>query len=153
MATVEGHRRRRCPKCGWVFYGNPVPAAAGLIVRAGRVLLTLRARPPYEGTWDLPGGFLEADETPEAALRRELREELDIRHTRRARLIGFFPDRYGRDGIPIVTIVYRVSPGPERMQPGDDVAEARWFPVAALPYRHIAFPSMRRALRAGTARL
>jgi len=56
------------------------------------VLLARRARAPYAGLWDLPGGFLEAGETPEAALGRELREELGAR-VRRARLVE--PDHYG----------------------------------------------------------
>jgi ADP-ribose pyrophosphatase YjhB (NUDIX family) len=147
----EGRRRRRCQKCGWTFYGNPVPAAVAVISRGGRVLLTLRGRQPYAGTWDLPGGFIEAGETPEVALRRELREELGIR-TRRARPLGFVADRYGRNGVPILTVVYRVTPAPGRIRPGDDVTEVRWFPVTALPYRRIAFPSMRRALRDWVAR-
>lgn len=147
-AVMIGDRRRpRCRRCGWIFYGNPVPAVAAVIVRGGRVLLTLRGRPPYRGTWDLPGGFIEADETPEAALARELREELDIRRFRRGRLIGFFSDRYGRGGLPIISIVYRVTPERGQMKPGDDVAEVRWFPLTNLPYRQIAFRSMRVALR------
>ena len=149
---IEERRRPRCRRCGWISYGNPVPAVAAVIVRGGRVLLTLRGRPPYQDTWDLPGGFIEADETPEAALARELREELDIRRFRRGRLIGFFPDRYERGGLPIISIVYRVTPESGRMTPGDDVAAARWFPLTNLPYRDIAFPAMRAALRAWVKR-
>src|SRR5262245_25467604 len=70
-AIKEGGRRRRgCRRCRWIFYDNPVPAAVALIERRGRVLFVLRARPPYAGTWDLPGGFLEAGETAEAGLAR-----------------------------------------------------------------------------------
>src|SRR5256712_14190559 len=69
----EGRTRRRCPRCGWTFYGNPVPAAVALVTRGGRLLLTRRARPPYAGTWDLPGGFLEAGGYPQGCFRPELR--------------------------------------------------------------------------------
>jgi mutator protein MutT len=123
-----------------------VPAVAGVIIRGRNVLLTLRAGPPYARTWDFPGGFLEADETPEHAMRRELREELGI-GTKRVTLLGFLPDRYGPDGLPILTIVFRVAPARGRMRARDDVAEARWFPRARLPYRQVGFPSMRQALR------
>jgi len=144
--SVEGRRRLRCARCGWTFYGNPVPAAVALIARRGRVLLTLRARPPYAGTWDLAGGFLEAGELPAAALRRELREELGV-GVRRMRFVGFATDRYGPRGFPILTLVYRVTPTSARVRPADDVAAARWFPARAVPYRAIAFPALRRLLR------
>jgi 8-oxo-dGTP diphosphatase len=59
---------------------RPVRVAAGVIERAdGHVLLA--QRPPgkaYEGYWEFPGGKLEPGESAEAALARELREELGI---------------------------------------------------------------------------
>ncbi len=146
---VDGHARRRCRRCGWTFYGNPVPAVVAIIARGDRILLTRRALPPWAGTWDLPGGFVEAGETAERALHRELREELGIR-TRRARLLTIVTDRYGRGGFPIITLVYRATPAPGRVTPADDVSEAHWFTRATIPYRAIAFPSMRRALREWT---
>lgn len=53
--------------------------AAALIDRDGRVLLAERpAGKHLAGTWEFPGGKVEAGETPEAALIRELHEELGI---------------------------------------------------------------------------
>jgi hypothetical protein len=59
LVREAGRTRRRCPACGWTYYVNPVPAVVAVIQRGQRLLLTRRARPPYPGTWDLPGGFLE----------------------------------------------------------------------------------------------
>jgi 8-oxo-dGTP diphosphatase len=63
----------------------PVEVAVGVLVerdaqgREARFLMTSRpAGKVYEGYWEFPGGKLEAGETVEAALRRELQEELGI---------------------------------------------------------------------------
>lgn len=145
------HTRRRCPRCGYTFYDNPVLASCAVVKQRGRVLLARRAHPPYAGLWDLPGGFLEAGETPERALRRELREELGVT-IRAARLVGFEPDRYGPDGFPTLTAIYRVTLMPGPLRCADDVCEVQWFAENKIPYRSLAFSSMRRALRTSLTR-
>lgn len=59
---------------------TPVDVAVGVLIdAAGRFLLTSRpAGKVYAGYWEFPGGKLEAGETVEQALRRELHEELGI---------------------------------------------------------------------------
>jgi ADP-ribose pyrophosphatase YjhB (NUDIX family) len=142
---LEGRRRRRCPRCGWTFYDNPVPAVVAVVTGPAGILLARRAAPPHEGTWDLPGGFLELDETPERGLARELSEELGARGTITG-LLGFFSERYGPGGFPILAIVYEVRLA-TRVRAASDVSEARWFQPDAIPWREIAFPSVKRALR------
>ena len=147
VTVIEaGRRRKRCPDCGWVYYANPVPAAAAIVFEADRLLLGRRARAPYKGAWDLPGGFLESDELPEAGLRRELREEIgvDVRH---ASLVAFAMDRYGPAGAVVLAAIYRVVPTTRRVRAADDVSELRWFALNEIPYRRIAFPAIRRVVR------
>jgi 8-oxo-dGTP diphosphatase len=60
-----------------------VSVAVGALCRDGRILLGKRAahRVAYPGVWDLPGGHVEAGETIERALMRELQEELGVTPT------------------------------------------------------------------------
>ena len=61
-----------------------VQAAGVVCFRGGEVLLIRRGRPPRKGEWSLPGGRMEADETPAQAALRELTEETGVT----ARLLG-----------------------------------------------------------------
>jgi 8-oxo-dGTP diphosphatase len=56
-----------------------VRVVAAVVERAGRVLIARRREgDALAGKWEFPGGKIEQGETPEKALRRELREELGI---------------------------------------------------------------------------
>lgn len=58
---------------------TPIPVAAALVFHQGRLLITQRpAGKHLGGLWEFPGGKLEAGESWEDGLRRELREELGI---------------------------------------------------------------------------
>ncbi len=62
------------------------------IIRDGRVLAARRTRPPEAaGRWEFPGGKVEPGETPDAALVREISEELGCRIAVRSWLPGSVP--------------------------------------------------------------
>jgi ADP-ribose pyrophosphatase YjhB (NUDIX family) len=148
LRAAREHRFRRwwCPRCGWTFYDNPVPATVAIVAGPRGILLCRRAAEPFRGTWDLAGGFLEADERPDRGLRRELREELGA-GIRSARFREFVIDRYGPGGAPVLGLVFEVRLR-GRIRARSDVSEVRWFRRDAIPWRRIGFASIRRALRA-----
>ena len=86
---------RHCPACGSSYWANSAPAVQGLLVRDGRVLIGRRKLEPQKGMWDLPGGFLEEGEQPEAGLRREFLEETGI-EVEPVEWLGVNIDPYGR---------------------------------------------------------
>ncbi|MFJ8503079.1 (deoxy)nucleoside triphosphate pyrophosphohydrolase [Streptomyces avermitilis] len=66
------------------------------LLSGGRLLAARRSAPPeLAGRWELPGGKVEPDETPEHALVRELREELGVTAEPGRRVPGEWPLKPG----------------------------------------------------------
>lgn len=101
--------------------------------RGPEILLVRRGKPPFEGRWALPGGFLDLDEELEDAARRELREETGL-EVDRLEQIGAF-GKIGRDprGRTITVVYGALAPADAEVRGGDDAAAAGWFPLGALP--------------------
>lgn len=94
----------RCAQCGFNFFTNAAAAVAAIIVNSqGQIMLTRRAVEPNKGMLDLPGGFVDPDESVEDALRREIAEELGTEVTE-ARYLCSFPNRYLFSGCSVATI-------------------------------------------------
>ena len=120
-------------------YDYPHPAvtvdvAAFCVDRARlRLLLVRRGRPPFEGRWALPGGFIDIDEELEAAARREFSEETGLVAHGLEQMHTF--GTVGRDPrertVSVVYLTFMESPTPPAA--GDDAADAAWFAEGALP--------------------
>lgn len=140
----DDRRRLICSDCGRVHYRNAKPCAGALVVRDGKVLLIKRAIQPFQGYWDIPGGFLEVDEHPEDGVIREVAEETGLT-IQPLELFGFYVDRYGDNGAHCLNIYFtaRVIGGEE--QADSEVAQIDWFGPHELPDQ-IAFTHARGVL-------
>jgi 8-oxo-dGTP diphosphatase len=58
-----------------------IEVVAAIILKDGKLFATQRGYGPYKDWWEFPGGKMESGETPEAALVREIREELSAEIT------------------------------------------------------------------------
>lgn len=76
---IHGRPRQRCVAagCDYVHWDNPVPVVAAIVELDGAVILA-RSKGWPEKMYGLITGFLERGETPESAVRREVREELGL---------------------------------------------------------------------------
>ena len=104
-----------------------------LVERQLEVLLIRRGKPPYEGAWALPGGFVEPDEDLAEAATRELLEETGIGvEPDSLQQVGAYghPDRDPR--MRVVTVAYGLVVAQLAQAPrgGDDAAHAGLVPMA-----------------------
>ncbi len=89
-----------------------IVVTAALIIKNGRILATQRKQGTHQGLlWEFPGGKVKEGEDPKEALRRELKEELDVEST-----VGMIFDAvfYSYREYPILLLVYhcRIDDGP-----------------------------------------
>ena len=92
-----------------------------------RVLLIRRKHPPYAGFWAFPGGFVDEDETLEAAARRELKEETGLKVKKLEQLLAFGdPGRDPRGWTVTIAFFGRVDPKKLKPKADDDAAEVGW---------------------------
>lgn len=99
-----------------------------------QVLLVKRRSWPYEGMWAVPGGFVNIDESLEAAAKRELKEETDVSDVYLEQLYTFGDP--GRDPrTRVITVVYFALLDSERLQvkAASDAVDVGWFSVYDLP--------------------
>jgi len=96
----------------------------------GRLLLVRRANPPAQGTWSLPGGRVEPDESARAACRREVVEETGLQVTV-GNLLGTV-ERAGPDAVIYAIADFAAEVTAGRLQAGDDASDAGWFAPAEL---------------------
>ena len=123
-----GERARVCPACGHTAYPRLSPAMMALVWRPGELLL---ARSPHyaAGMYSALAGFVEAGESLEECVHREVAEEVAVT-VQDLRYFGSqswpFPNSL------MVAFTARWTAGAIVPQAGE-IEDARWFPLDALP--------------------
>jgi 8-oxo-dGTP diphosphatase len=105
-----------------------------LLEKELHILLVKRRRWPYEGSWAIPGGFIDMDESLEQAARRELEEETGVRDIYLEQLYTFGePKRDPR--MRVISVAYFAIIRAERqtLRSSDESIDVRWYPVRRLP--------------------
>ena len=132
-----GALRPVCDACDHVVFFDPKVAVAAWIRQDARLLLVRRRGDPLAGFWAMPAGFMEYDEHPEAALRREVLEETGL-HVEVERLLQLFHTP-ADGGLANLVLVYETDVRGGDLLAGDDADAVDWFrrdqlpPLAFLP--------------------
>lgn len=103
--------------------GTPLLVTAAVVIRDGKVLITRRPEGKrHPGLWEFPGGKVDPGESPEEALCREIREELDAA----IQVDGIFEVVFFRyDWGPVLILAYNCQLRTETLR-NIGVSEHRW---------------------------
>lgn len=133
-----------CGSCGFNFYQNPKLCNAVILENTrGEILLVKRFQEPKKGFWDLPGGFVESNETLEESARREIKEELGIDLTE-IKYLSSHHNKYLYGGVNYDTVSAIFTGkfnGTEFISDGE-ISEIKFFTKDEIPWDKIAFEAM-----------
>ena len=151
-ATSDGCHPFACLTCNYHHYFSPCTAVGALIVDAhDQMLFIVRGKKPGKGKLGLPGGFVDASETAEAALIREVKEELNLIVTDVCYLASF-PNQYAFSGVvtPVTDLFYvaRVEDLTGIAAQDGEIEDWKFMPAADVDPTMLAFDTHQKALTA-----
>lgn len=140
----------QCEHCGFANYFGPVAAVGAIVTRGrGELLFIRRAREPGKGKWGLPGGFVDAGETGEQALFREIAEEIGLALTQASYLLTL-PNQYDYRGViaPVIDLFFLCQlDAPQMISPAAEEVDFFEWSIPTLEHlNNMAFLSNRLAI-------
>ncbi len=136
----EDKLRPHCEKCGWIFYKNPIPASACVILNdKNEIVIIKRKFEPNPGAWALPSGYIEINQNPEECAIEEMKEETGL-DGEIIEFLGYYPD-YSPIYEKVISFGFLMKVIGGKLQAGDDATEARYVTFDDCP--KIVFPSHR----------
>ncbi len=150
LFTPKTNKSFQCESCGFQLFINSAAAVAAVIEDSkGQILLTVRGQEPQIGMLDLPGGFVDPMEAAEEALRREIKEELNLDITESIYLISF-PNEYVFAGYSVFTTDFGFSCKVKALDPiriNDDVAGYQFFQPADIDFNKVGSGSIKKIIK------
>ena len=147
--NINGERSRHCSDCNLTYYANASASTAAIITNSrGEVLLTTRAFNPAKGMLDLPGGFVDMNETAEEAIIREIKEELNI-NIQNPKYLFSLQNEYEFSGITVHTldIFFKIEIDDNTIiKTDDDVASAQFYDLNNVNIENIGLQSIKTAI-------
>ncbi len=140
----------QCGSCDFQLFINSATAVAAVIEDSkGQILLTVRGEEPQIGMLDLPGGFVDPMEGAEEALRREVKEELNLEITESTYLISF-PNEYVFSGYSVFTTDFGYSCKVKTLDTiriNDDIAGYQFFDPAEIDFNKVGAGSIKKIIK------
>ena len=145
------HQQAHIYRCanGHTLYVNSSPAVGIFLVNErDEVVVAVRAIDPGKGKFDAPGGFLDSSETLEAAITREVQEEIGVSPESydppQCLASGIDPYEFKGETQDVLASIFwaRLHAGAE-LNPQDDVASVELVPLKDLNPADFFFPAVR----------
>jgi NAD+ diphosphatase len=138
-----------CDSCGFVYFHNCAAAVAGIVETPRGIILTVRKKDPKKGQFDLPGGFIDYSESLEGALKREIKEELNIGLSA-MKYFGSYPNIYRYKNVNYFTadaIFVCKAKNLSSLRPNGEISGVCFAKPGEIHFSRIGFPSIRNALK------
>ena len=147
--NINGERSRHCTNCNLTYYANASASTAAIITNSkGEVLLATRAFDPAKGKLDLPGGFVDMNESAEEAIIREIKEELNL-DVQNPQYLFSLPNEYNFSDITVHTLdlFFKVKIDDNAIiTSADDVASAQFYDLNNVNIEDIGLNSIKKAI-------
>ena len=142
-------KSKKCKDCGFSYYLNPSSATVAFILNEKDELLVVRRKnEPGKDMLDLPGGFVDMDETGEEAMAREVKEETGL-DAIEVNYQFSIPNLYLYSGFMVHTLdmfyIVRVK-DLSHIEAMDDAAAYYWIPLKDIQIEKFAFESIKKGL-------
>ena len=148
--VINNFKSKKCQDCGFTYYFNASAANVALILNEKKELLVVRRKNnPGKGMLDLPGGFIDMEETGEEGVAREVKEEtgldaIDIKYQ------FSYPNTYLYSGLLVHTLdmFFKIQVKDlSHVEAMDDAAAYYWIPLADIHIEDFAFDSIKKGLK------
>ena len=149
--TFENNFRFHCEACDFTYYHNIAAAVAIIFAFEDMVLFTVRNVDPDKGMLDLPGGFVDPNETAEETACREIKEELGLDLLPNVlKYITTSPNDYLYKNVPYRTmdIFYECNLQTDLISvvAKDEIQEVVWIKRSEIDLDAIGFKSIKKVI-------
>ena len=146
---INNIKSKKCKDCGFTYYLNPSSATVALILNEKNELLVVRRKnEPAKGTLDLPGGFVDMDETGEQGVAREVKEETGLDAVE-VKYQFSIPNLYLYSGFLVHTLdmfyIVKVK-DLSHVEAMDDAEAYYWIPLEAIDPKEFGLDSIHQGL-------
>lgn len=149
--TFVNNFKMHCDACDFVLYHNIAAAVAIVFTFQDKILFTVRNVNPDKGKLDLPGGFIDPNETAEEAACREIKEELGLEiSSDKLRYITTSPNDYLYKNVPYRTMdifyEYELQDQTVSINSIDEIEKLIWIKRTEIDLNKIGFISIRNVI-------